>query len=81
MRMITQSIAKLSACRAALWMFLALLVWIASTGCAAAAEPQESSLGQASFELYYEGAPTATLEAIQVDLNAIEVDLQNRKVA
>jgi hypothetical protein len=70
-----------SAYRVGLRMLIALLVWVASTGCAAAAEPQGSDLGQANFALGQEAPPTGTLEVIQVDLNAIEIDLQNRRAA
>jgi hypothetical protein len=62
-------------------MLMGLLVWIAATGCTAATEPPESSPGEASFELFYEGQPTKTLEVIQVDLKAGEIDLQKRERA
>jgi len=76
-----QATTRLIVHRVALWMLMALLAWTTSTGCAAAGGPQEGSPSEASVELLYEGPPTGTLEVIQVDLNAIKIDLQNRKVA
>lgn len=54
------------------WMLLALLISIASTGCATIAQPQESGQGQAEPGLHQDAPPTRTLEVIDVDLNAVQ---------